>query len=208
MQKMKTEKLPPKSLPIGNSDIPSLNVEDSKPPSINENYIEIDSIKLNIEITKDFNLKKDSFSMRRSLKLNFHDKKMRNIVYMLTHILVPVLLAACFLFALSLSQFYVRDYCFYKEICECQNVVIKLYTIFKEMITCDLTYLQLFYHWFFFLQRKISSNNKIKYFFIFFNVFVNITLHSVYINYENDTKMESFRMIKIGSFGVCSFFFY
>lgn len=210
MRKIETEKLPPKSLPMDTSSTRSITsssfFEDTKSQSKKEIFADLGLIKPNNEVKNIYNLKKMS-SMKRSLKLNFHEKKLRNIAYMFTHILFPVLFASCFIFILSLSQFYVRDYCFYKEICDCQSGVIKLYTFCKEIITCDLTNLQLFYYWFFFLQREISLSSKWKYFFIIFNVIVYLVLYSFYANFENDQKMENFRMIKSGSLGVSSFFF-
>ena len=119
MQKIETEKLPPKSLPMDTSSTRSITsssfFEDTKSQSKKEIFADLGLIKPNNEVKNIYNLKKMS-SMKRSLKLNFHEKKLRNIAYMFTHILFPVLFASCFIFILSLSQFYVRDYCFYKEI--------------------------------------------------------------------------------------------
>lgn len=213
MKKIETKKLSPKRLQMESSARsinPSFTFDDSNPVSSkNDDYLDKVPNKPIIDLKMmNFGLKKtSSISMRKSIKLNFHERKLRNIAYMFTYIVFPVLFTSFLIFTLSISQFYVRDYCFYKEICKCQNAMIKFYTICKEMITCDLTNLQLFYHWFFFLQIKISSNKKLKYFFIIFNILVNIVLYLVYANFEDDQKMENLRIIRILSLGGSSFFF-
>ena len=94
------------------------------------------------------------------------------VKFVLFKIMVPLFSFTIAAILIAFVQAAINDYCFYQDLCECQNFFIYLYTIVKEVLHTHGSMILMLYYGTAFVTNGFCGNLKLKILYASFMIFV------------------------------------
>lgn len=116
------------------------------------------------------------------------DSKLSLLVFFLMKVIFPMIFFALVIISLIYLQIYVNDFCFVPHLCNCNHILIYIYSGFREFLQYDALLIAWAYFLSCYVTNRFFNRNFIK--FLFFLVQISVFLLEFVIS--NDKKNEDY----------------
>ena len=116
--------------------------------------------------------------------------------FFIKQVCIPLFAFILIILGLLLLQFYIHDYCFYNDICACQNFGVYIYTIFGEFIHFDSLLITCFYFSNCFLIKKFFRKKLPNYIFFLMEILCFIIFFIFVYDQRHEQVLADLRFIR------------
>lgn len=197
--------------------LPPIICLEDKPSSLSLSDLKESSIK-----ETSYNQNKDAFerNIHRRLGLNnlklmtMGSKNIKNLIkFVIFKIMIPLFSFAGFCGLLVFIQIVIGDYCFYPKVCECGNIFVFFYSIFKEILHTHSAMIIMFYYGTAFVTEDFYKKIWLKMIYMGICLIIFMVIFFSYYDRRNDqifellTNINEFSLFGINLILVLSFGF-
>ena len=124
------------------------------------------------------------------------DSKLSLLIFFLMKVIFPMMFFAVLIIGLIYLQIYVNDFCFVPQMCNCNHILIYIYSGFRELLQYDALLIAWAYFFSCYLTNRFFNRRFIQILFLFVQISVFLLEFAVCHDKKNEDYLSNFRQMR------------
>lgn len=124
------------------------------------------------------------------------DSKLSLLIFILMKVIFPMIFFAVLIIGLIYLQIYVNDFCFVPQLCNCNHILIYIYSGFREFLQYDVLLIAWAYFFSCYLTNRFFNRRFIKILFLVLQISVFLLEFAICYDKKNEDFLSNFRQLR------------